>query len=479
MKVNLQIVIACLVVLSLSEVASADSSTTLRLRVLTYNIHHAEGVDKKLDVERIARVIIETKPDLVALQEVDQKVTRSRAVDQPEELARLTTLHSVFGGNIEFGGGKYGNAILSRFPVTRYRNHRLPNRDDGEQRGVLEAQIAIPGLRQPLVLFVTHLDHRSGDQERFESAQAINSLAVKHGPGPALLAGDLNDTVGSRTLREFAKEWKDASDKPLFTVPVSEPKRQIDFILFRPADQWQVVEVRVLDEAVASDHRALLAVLDLRVKTTGHQTKHIEGWTVFVNDQLLQDEKQATERALELLTIQLQEIVQVVPANAVVELRKVPLWFSPEYQGVRQRAEYHPGAGWLRNNGRDPAMAKGVEFTNIRIFERETRRMPNFALHELAHAYHDRVLSKGFGNDKIKAAFKNAEAKGLYEKVEQRFGDGRSATVRAYAISNPMEYFAESSEAFFSTNDYFPFNRDQLEKYDPEMFSLLGKLWSR
>ncbi len=213
-------------------------------------------------------------------------------------------------------------------------------------------------------------------------------------------------------------------------------------------------------------------------KVAGRQTKKIEGWTLLISDELFEKDKAATDRALELLTVQLQEIVRVVPADAVVELRKVPLWFSPEYPDVKPRAEYHPGAGWLRENKRDPAMEKAIEFTNVRIFERETKRMPNFALHELAHAYHDRVLAKGFGNDEIKAAFEKAKAKGLYDLVEQRFGDGRSAKVKAYAITNPMEYFAECSEAFFSTNDFFPFTREQLAKHDPEMTETLKKLWS-
>lgn len=210
----------------------------------------------------------------------------------------------------------------------------------------------------------------------------------------------------------------------------------------------------------------------------GHQTKTIEGWTLHISDALLEKEKAETERAVELLTAQLQEIMRVVPAQAVAEMRKVPLWFSQEYDKVQPRAEYHPGAGWLRANKRDPAMEKAVEFTNIRIFDRETKRMPNFTLHELAHAYHDRVLKKGFGNEPIKAAFEKAKEQGLYEKVEQRFGDGRSATVRAYAMSSPMEYFAECSEAFFSTNDFFPFSREQLAKHDPVMFELLNSLWS-
>jgi len=209
----------------------------------------------------------------------------------------------------------------------------------------------------------------------------------------------------------------------------------------------------------------------------GHQTKTLEGWTLIISNQLSQQDPVATQKALDLLTTQLQEIVRVVPAAAVAELRKVPLWFSPEYDKIQPRAEYHPGAGWLRENGRDPAMEKAVEFTNIRIFERETKRMPNFALHELAHAYHDRVLSKGFGNTEIKAAYEAAKQKGLYDQVEQRFGDGRSANVRAYAMASPMEYFAECSEAFFSTNDFFPFQRQQLARHDPDMFALLKTLW--
>ena len=108
----------------------------------------------------------------------------------------------------------------------------------------------------------------------------------------------------------------------------------------------------------------------------GWQTKKLEGWTLLISDELFEKDKAATERALELLTVQLQEITRVVPAAAVAELRKVPLWFSPEYPGVTPRAEYHPGAGWLRENKRDPAMEKAIEFTNVRIFERETIGCP-------------------------------------------------------------------------------------------------------
>ncbi|MFO0977130.1 MAG: zinc-dependent peptidase [Planctomycetaceae bacterium] len=208
-----------------------------------------------------------------------------------------------------------------------------------------------------------------------------------------------------------------------------------------------------------------------------YQTQTIHGWTVHIREDLLKQDPDAITVTVKSLTQQLEEIVKVVPTAAVKELQKIPLWFSPEYPGVPPRAEYHPGAGWLRDNKRDPQMAKGVEFTNVRIFEQETKRMPNFTLHELAHGYHDRVLKDGFGNKEVAAAYERAKASALYDSVEQRFGDGRSARVRAYAMSNPMEYFAECSEAFFSTNDFFPFTQDELKKHDPEMFELLGTLW--
>lgn len=208
------------------------------------------------------------------------------------------------------------------------------------------------------------------------------------------------------------------------------------------------------------------------------QVIEIEGWTLRIHPDLLDSKSKAgTEQAIELLTLQLKEINRVVPGAAVAELHKVPLWFSPPYEGVPPRAEYHPDAGWLRDNHRDPAMAQAVEFTDIHDFQRETRRMPVFVLHELAHAYHDRVLPRGFENPEIQAAYDQAKASGIYDRVEQRFGDGRSALVRAYAMTNPMEYFAESSEAFFGTNDFFPFNRNDLTKSDPEMVKLLTKLW--
>jgi len=208
----------------------------------------------------------------------------------------------------------------------------------------------------------------------------------------------------------------------------------------------------------------------------GHQTRAIEGWTVHLNRQLLADQPDAVATALVILRSQLQQIVQSLPAPAVARLRSVPLWFSPEYSTHPGRAEYHPDAGWLRANGRRPAMAKAVEFTDTKNFAAEASRMPNFTLHELAHAYHDQIL--GFDHPKILAAYENGKSNGLYGRVARRHGSGKPETIeRAYALVDAKEYFAELTEAYFSVNDYFPFTRADLESHDPQGAEVIRTLW--
>ena len=249
----------------------------------------------------------------------------------------------------------------------------------------------------------------------------------------------------------------------------------------KEAENWRAAAELGMN-AILTDHPLELSK-QLRLnsskprKVSGYQTRTMDGWSVFVSEALLADESKATQTALDLLQEQLDEIVRKVPAKAVARLREVPLWFSPEYPGVPPRAEYHPDAGWLRANGRNLDMARGVEFTNVRIFEKETRRMPNFALHELAHAFHDRVL--GFENGDINAAFERAKESKSYAAVERWHGPDRPITKeRAYAMTNAKEYFAETTEALFSRNDFFPFTAAELEKHDPEMSKLLLRLWS-
>ncbi|MFK8113506.1 MAG: endonuclease/exonuclease/phosphatase family protein [Rubripirellula sp.] len=233
------------------------------LRVLSYNIHHGQGIDGKLDLNRIAKVIRSVSPDIVALQEVDRNADRSGDADQPAQLAQHTGMQVVFGDNIDLPGrgttkGRYGNALLSKLPIIASSNSPLPVHQEGEQRGLLTA--TLKWNSQSIDVLATHLDHRSDDSERLASVDQINALLSVPSSTPMLLMGDLNATRDSGVLQRLRNHWTIAgSDQP--TIPVRDPKRQIDFILYRPADRWEVVETRVLEEQVASDHRAILAVL--------------------------------------------------------------------------------------------------------------------------------------------------------------------------------------------------------------------------
>ncbi len=239
------------------------------LKFLSYNIHHAAGTDGKLDLNRIAEVIQSVNPDVVSLQEVDQRARRSGSMDQPSELGKLTGMEVLFAENIPLQGGSYGNAILSRFEIKSQNHALLPNHGQGEQRGLLSSTLLWQGTVKQTNKFnftATHFDHRSNDSERVASALQVNELAISDPNTPSIIAGDFNDVRGSKTLKILQEKWSIAGPE-LPTVPVAKPKRQIDFILYRPRDRWTVLKTEVLKESVASDHRAILSVLRLNTPT--------------------------------------------------------------------------------------------------------------------------------------------------------------------------------------------------------------------
>lgn len=205
-----------------------------------------------------------------------------------------------------------------------------------------------------------------------------------------------------------------------------------------------------------------------------HDTRKIQGWTIHISQALQKSQPQKTATAIRLLTGQLKRVVKSVPAKAVGALRTVPIWINPQYEGIAPRAEYHPSKGWLSDNDRDPVMAKAIEITNVSIFEAENRRMPDLILHELAHAYHDQVLS--FNHAAIKEAFDLAAKSGTYDSVK-RFTGRKTITDKAYAMSNHKEYFAETTEALFGQNDFYPFDLKELQAHDPQMVIVLKRCW--
>jgi endonuclease/exonuclease/phosphatase family metal-dependent hydrolase len=234
-------------------------SSTTRLTVLTYNIHHAEGMDKKLDLPRIARVIGD-KADLVALQEVDNGTTRTNRVDQTATLGKPLKMNSAFGKAMDHLGGQYGNAVLSRSKIKQQRTIPLPF--SGGQHEPRCALVTRVGTKAGDVLFVsTHLDHLNEPNDRATQMREI--VAQLQGEKlPIILAGDFNCRPGSEPLQLLDQSWLRATDDSP-SIPVVNPRSKIDHVFVRPAKRWKVIETHVIDEQVASDHRPVVVTLEL------------------------------------------------------------------------------------------------------------------------------------------------------------------------------------------------------------------------
>ena len=223
---------------------------------MSWNLHHGVGEDGKLDLERIAARIREQKPDLVVLQEVDNKCRRSKSVDQAAELAKLTGLTGVFGKAMDFDGGEYGQAILSKHPLGETKIHRLPG--EGEPRIAFEAVVNFKS--QPLRLVSVHLDYEQ-DARRFKQAETlVKELAASK--EPLILAGDFNDVPDSAVIKMFGDALTPVKkSEPHLTCPAAKPDTEIDHMFLRGLKAAS--PVTVLPEAVASDHRPLVMTVQL------------------------------------------------------------------------------------------------------------------------------------------------------------------------------------------------------------------------
>lgn len=216
----------------------------------------------------------------------------------------------------------------------------------------------------------------------------------------------------------------------------------------------------------------LIRTNDPRARIKGYRNQNLIGWPVRISHELQKTQPEKTATAIKLIKQQLRHLTYILPETSLAVVRDVPIWLSPAYKGVRPTAEYHPGSDWLIKQGRNPELVECVELTNIDIFAREYKRMPMLMLHELAHAYHHQFL--GFGHPEINQAYEQAKASGNYDSILR--GNGRLE--RAYGMNNSREYFAETTEAFFGTNDFYPFVRAELHQHDPRMEKVLERLWN-
>ncbi len=205
--------------------------------------------------------------------------------------------------------------------------------------------------------------------------------------------------------------------------------------------------------------------------TDSYVPQSIQGWKVLVNKRLLVDgQRELRERTLRHLEDHLYRVTFVLPAEALAKVRNIPIWVElsdPKFPCMC----YHESAGWLSSHGLNPAKAGGVEIANPKNFLIWTHEQPWMVLHELAHGFHDQVL--GFDNATVERCYRQAVDAKSYESVLHWNAD----KVRHYALTNDKEYFAECTEAYFGTNDFYPFVRAELKTHDPKAYELMEQMW--
>jgi hypothetical protein len=325
---------------------------------------------------------------------------------------------------------------------------------------------------------------------RFSSPDglAMADIQVAQVPGPTLhqMKESIEQTIAAQT-QDFKKlSGRDvvvrgiAAYELIVTATEEGKPQKAKMLIFKPGDTLYGVKCKsaakewarfepVCDTLLASFE--LLNERGKRLVPTDHYEKRaIQGWTIYANKDLLADGTELGSRALRLLETKLYEVERVLPAKAYEELRRVPIWLGVD-DGYAPCGQYHWSRESLRASGHNPDKATSVEIGNASRFLRWSLDQPAMVLHELAHAYHDQVL--GHDHEGILEAFRAAVKGGQYESVLHF--DGREK--RAYALENDLEYFAEGTEAFFGTNDAYPFVRAELLRHDPKLFEVLQEVW--
>lgn len=219
------------------------------LRIMSYNIRNCRGLDNILDIQRTAEIIKKSNADIVAIQEVDSITRRSGGIFIADTLATLCKMQAHFSPAIDYDGGKYGLAVLSKKSPSQTQSVPLPGRE--ERRTLLIAEY-------PSLFFAcTHLS--LNEEDRLASLAIIDSIA-KESDKPFIIAGDLNDNPMSQLIKMMLVNWEFLSPIEQPTFPADNPKVTIDYIatLHGNAQRTKRVSAKVIDAPKASDHCPIL-----------------------------------------------------------------------------------------------------------------------------------------------------------------------------------------------------------------------------
>ena len=232
-----------------------------RLKILSYNIHYANppSLPGMINTDTIGTLISKYQPDLVALQEVDVNTNRSGpSLDEAKAIAGKAGMDYRFAKAIDYAGGEYGVAILSRYAFDSFEVHKLPSATPKSEARVLAVGFFHIGETH-FIFACTHLDAEGGNASRLLQIHAIDSLLGTE-KMPVLLAGDLNSEPSSPVVQIFDKHFqRSCKDSSHFTFPSDHPVKTIDYIGVSKNKPARVVEHRVLPETFPSDHRAIWA----------------------------------------------------------------------------------------------------------------------------------------------------------------------------------------------------------------------------
>ena len=253
---------------------SKEKKVGFNLRAMTYNIHSCVGSDKKVKPERIARVVGELAPDVVALQEVDNGIPRTYHQDQARLLAEMLDMEAVFFPVVCNGDQKYGLAVLSRFKIIDIQFDWLPTlypklKLGLQKRGCIRTTLQTPA--GPVLFFNTHLSLYRLERRRQIRTLMGNDWLAALPPGAAIIfCGDLNAGPFSpvylrlsRRLFDVQKGLKNPG-RPKATFPSRRPLLRLDHMFV--SNNFKILNSRVprtSDTRLASDHLPILADLEL------------------------------------------------------------------------------------------------------------------------------------------------------------------------------------------------------------------------